>query len=148
MTCGDKLLQVYVTGSSIQLGHWKAEDDLKLSYMGDSSWQADCVLYKDEFPVKYPLGLITCRRFRIFFFITFFFLCILVLTLCSMFSYVSTCIFSFFLNIVSTYKYCQKTKAGSVSLEVGPNRELVLDSQSESPPSYISLSDGIFRVKR
>lgn len=86
---------VYVTGSSLQLGQWKASDGLKLSYMGESFWQADCVLYEAEFPVK--------------------------------------------------YKYCQKTKAGSVSLEVGTNRELVLDSASESQPCYISLSDGIFR---
>lgn len=45
-----------MTGSSLQLGQWKASDGLKLSYMGESFWQADCVLYGAEFPVKYPLG--------------------------------------------------------------------------------------------
>ncbi|KAI3984258.1 hypothetical protein MKX01_011212, partial [Papaver californicum] len=49
------------------------------------------------------------------------------------------------LNSGSTYKYCQHDKAGNISLEVGPQRELYVDSTSNDTPKYISLSDGIFR---
>ncbi|KAI3918010.1 hypothetical protein MKW92_025360 [Papaver armeniacum] len=35
--------------------------------------------------------------------------------------------------------------AGNISLEVGPQRELYVDSTSNDTPKYISLSDGIFR---
>lgn len=44
---------VYVIGSSLKLGQWKVEDGLKLSYAGDSIWQADCVMQMDDFPLKY-----------------------------------------------------------------------------------------------
>ncbi|XP_026425002.1 4-alpha-glucanotransferase DPE2-like [Papaver somniferum] len=43
------------------------------------------------------------------------------------------------------YKYCQHGKAGNISLEVGPQREIYVDSTSNDTPKYISLSDGIFR---
>lgn len=45
-------------GSSLKLGRWKVQDSLKLSYAGDSLWQADCIMQKDDFPIKYPLGLL------------------------------------------------------------------------------------------
>lgn len=50
------------------------------------------------------------------------------------------------LNSTSTYKYCRVSKVQGASLEVGPNRELVVDLASKSPPNYIILSDGTFRV--
>ncbi|PIA53200.1 hypothetical protein AQUCO_00900054v1 [Aquilegia coerulea] len=43
------------------------------------------------------------------------------------------------------YKYCQSGKTGHVSVEVGPHRELLANSTSNSQPRYICLSDGIFR---
>ncbi|XP_075638330.1 4-alpha-glucanotransferase DPE2 [Castanea sativa] len=45
---------VYVIGSHINLGKWKVQDGLKLSYAGDSIWQGDCVLRKVDLPIKYP----------------------------------------------------------------------------------------------
>ncbi|KAI8562554.1 hypothetical protein RHMOL_Rhmol03G0044400 [Rhododendron molle] len=45
---------IYVIGSSTKLGQWKVQDGLKLYYAGDSIWQADCVVQKDDFPIKYP----------------------------------------------------------------------------------------------
>ncbi|VFQ69813.1 unnamed protein product [Cuscuta campestris] len=47
---------VYVIGSSLKLGQWKVQNGVKLNYSGDSFWQADCVMGKDDFPLKYPLG--------------------------------------------------------------------------------------------
>ncbi|XP_010251909.1 PREDICTED: 4-alpha-glucanotransferase DPE2 isoform X2 [Nelumbo nucifera] len=91
----EKDASVYVIGSSTKLGMWKVEDGLKLNYAGESFWQADCVMKKDEFPIK--------------------------------------------------YRYCQSGKTGNVSVEVGSNRELSVDSTLQSPPRYICLSDGIFR---
>jgi 4-alpha-glucanotransferase len=44
---------VYVIGSPLSLGKWKIQDGLKLNYAGDSTWQADCVVQKDEFPIRY-----------------------------------------------------------------------------------------------
>ncbi|XP_068659534.1 4-alpha-glucanotransferase DPE2 [Aristolochia californica] len=44
---------VFVVGSSTQLGDWKGQGGLKLSYAGESLWQADCVIWKYEFPIKY-----------------------------------------------------------------------------------------------
>ncbi|XP_044964464.1 4-alpha-glucanotransferase DPE2 [Hordeum vulgare subsp. vulgare] len=44
---------VVVTGSNPAVGNWKAQDGLKLNYVGDSIWKANCVLRKSEFPVKY-----------------------------------------------------------------------------------------------
>ncbi|OEL17021.1 4-alpha-glucanotransferase DPE2 [Dichanthelium oligosanthes] len=41
---------VVITGSNPQLGRWRAQDGLKLSYVGDSLWKANCVLRKSEFP--------------------------------------------------------------------------------------------------
>lgn len=41
-------------GSPQKLGQWKTEGGLKLSYAGDSIWQADCVMGKEDFPIKYP----------------------------------------------------------------------------------------------
>ncbi|GAB4851804.1 4-alpha-glucanotransferase dpe2 [Ancistrocladus abbreviatus] len=45
---------VYVIGNSLKLGQWQVQDGLKLSYAGDSIWQADFVMGKDDFPLKYP----------------------------------------------------------------------------------------------
>lgn len=44
---------VYVIGSSTKLGQWKVQDGVKLSYAGESTWHADCLMRKDEFPIKY-----------------------------------------------------------------------------------------------
>ncbi|XP_006658074.1 4-alpha-glucanotransferase DPE2 [Oryza brachyantha] len=44
---------VVVTGSNPQLGNWRTQDGLKLKYVGDSIWKANCLLRKSEFPVKY-----------------------------------------------------------------------------------------------
>ncbi|KAH7511699.1 hypothetical protein FEM48_Zijuj12G0010400 [Ziziphus jujuba var. spinosa] len=35
--------QIYVIGSSSNLGQWKVQNGLKLSYSGESVWHADCV---------------------------------------------------------------------------------------------------------
>ncbi|XP_073104819.1 4-alpha-glucanotransferase DPE2 isoform X2 [Elaeis guineensis] len=86
---------VCVTGSVPQLGQWKAEDGLELSHAGGSIWRADCLMRKDDFPIK--------------------------------------------------YKYFRVSKVQGASLEVGPNRELVVELASKSPPNYIILSDGTFR---
>ncbi|KAG9454794.1 hypothetical protein H6P81_007698 [Aristolochia fimbriata] len=90
---------VYVVGSSSQLGGWK-EHGLKLSYAGESLWQADCVIWKYEFPIKYPF-----------------------------------------------HYYCQYDNAGNISLEPGPNRELIIEPAANSLPRCISLADGTFREK-
>ncbi|KAK8919301.1 4-alpha-glucanotransferase DPE2 [Platanthera zijinensis] len=45
---------VYVTGSAPQLGQWRVEDGLRLSYIGDYSWEAYSAIRKDHFPIKYP----------------------------------------------------------------------------------------------
>ncbi|KAJ0978933.1 hypothetical protein J5N97_014407 [Dioscorea zingiberensis] len=34
---------VYVTGSTSELGQWRTQDGLKLCYVGDSIWKAECV---------------------------------------------------------------------------------------------------------
>ncbi|KAL7197782.1 hypothetical protein ACSBR2_020328 [Camellia fascicularis] len=44
---------IYVIGSSVKLGRWNVQDGLKLNYAGESIWQADCVMQKDDFPIKY-----------------------------------------------------------------------------------------------
>ncbi|XP_057505875.1 4-alpha-glucanotransferase DPE2 [Actinidia eriantha] len=44
---------IYVIGSSVKLGRWKVQDGLKLNYAGESIWEADCVMQKDDFPIKY-----------------------------------------------------------------------------------------------
>ncbi|XP_038697442.1 4-alpha-glucanotransferase DPE2 [Tripterygium wilfordii] len=44
---------VYVIGSTAKLGQWKVQDGLRLSYAGDSIWQADCLIPKGDFPMKY-----------------------------------------------------------------------------------------------
>lgn len=87
---------VYVTGSAPQLGQWRVEDGLRLSYTGDYSWEAYAVVRKDHFPIK--------------------------------------------------YKYCQSSKQGGISPEIGPYRVLALDMSSNSLPKYVSLSDGSFRA--
>ncbi|KAJ6778942.1 hypothetical protein OIU74_002680 [Salix koriyanagi] len=45
---------VYVIGSTAKLGLWKVQDGLKLYYAGDSVWQADALMQKGDFPIKYP----------------------------------------------------------------------------------------------
>ncbi|XP_057249169.1 4-alpha-glucanotransferase DPE2 isoform X2 [Beta vulgaris subsp. vulgaris] len=52
----DEGTSVYVIGSPQKLGQWKTEGGLKLSYAGDSIWQADCVMGKEDFPIKYRYG--------------------------------------------------------------------------------------------
>lgn len=83
-----------VMGTASQLGLWRVQDGLKLRYAGDSVWLAECLVRRDEFPIKYKY-----------------------------------------------YKICDQ----GLSMEVGPNREMVLDLASDCLPSHISLSDGAFR---
>lgn len=49
-----ELLQIYVIGSNTKLGQWKVENGLKLSYFGESVWQAECLMQRSDFPIKYP----------------------------------------------------------------------------------------------
>ncbi|XP_057971656.1 4-alpha-glucanotransferase DPE2 [Malania oleifera] len=49
----DEGTSVYVIGSPAKLGDWRIQDGLKLSYAGESIWQADCEMRKDDFPIKY-----------------------------------------------------------------------------------------------
>lgn len=44
---------IYVIGSSVDLGKWKVQDGLKISYAGESVWQGDCLVPKGAFPLKY-----------------------------------------------------------------------------------------------
>lgn len=44
---------ICVIGSSPNLGRWKVQDGVTLSYAGESIWQADCVMQKDDFPLRY-----------------------------------------------------------------------------------------------
>ncbi|XAR48322.1 4-alpha-glucanotransferase [Bertholletia excelsa] len=89
--------QIYVIGSSMKLGKWKVQDGLKLKYAGESIWEADCLMRREDFPIK--------------------------------------------------YKYSKYGKAGNFSLEIGPNRELLVDFSASQPsqPQYIILSDGMMR---
>ncbi|KAL2480812.1 4-alpha-glucanotransferase DPE2 [Abeliophyllum distichum] len=45
---------ICVIGSPLKLGQWKVQDRLILNYTGESIWQAECVMRKEDFPVKYP----------------------------------------------------------------------------------------------
>lgn len=49
-------MQVYVIGSTSMLGQWKLQNGLKLSYAGESVWEADRVIQRGDFPIKYPFG--------------------------------------------------------------------------------------------
>ncbi|WOK96012.1 4-alpha-glucanotransferase DPE2 isoform X1 [Canna indica] len=42
------------------------------------------------------------------------------------------------------YKYCQVHESSDPTLELGPNRELAIDSQSSHPPNCVILADGPF----
>ncbi|GAV89138.1 CBM_20 domain-containing protein/Glyco_hydro_77 domain-containing protein [Cephalotus follicularis] len=44
---------VYVIGSSTRLGQWKVDNGIKLTCAGDSIWEADYVMQKGDFPIKY-----------------------------------------------------------------------------------------------
>ncbi|KAJ4706736.1 4-alpha-glucanotransferase DPE2 [Melia azedarach] len=44
---------VYVIGSTSNLGQWKIQNAFKLSYAGESIWEADCVMQRGDFPIKY-----------------------------------------------------------------------------------------------
>lgn len=48
------LLQIYVIGSNTKLGQWKVENGLKLSYVGEFVWLAECVIQRSDFPIRYP----------------------------------------------------------------------------------------------
>lgn len=130
------LMQVYVIGSHINLGKWKVQDGLKLSYAGDSIWQGDCVLRKVDLPIKYPSWCLN-HQFGI---------CMLLLAM-HITWWLPTLMFIslFILDGCSTYNYSKYGKAGNLSLETGPNRELTVGS-SKNQPRYIFLSDGMFRV--
>lgn len=45
--------QVYVLGTSGKLGKWKVENGLRLKYVGDSTWEGDCLIPKADSPIKY-----------------------------------------------------------------------------------------------
>lgn len=47
-------VQVYVLGTAAKLGKWKVENGLRLNYVDDSTWEADCLIPKADFPIKYP----------------------------------------------------------------------------------------------
>ncbi|KAL8172220.1 hypothetical protein V2J09_024024 [Rumex salicifolius] len=128
--------QVYVIGSSLKLGQWKVQDGLKLSYAGDSTWQADCMMPKSDFPLKYP-----SERFCLDISIVVFLMYIIsksskyfIILLGILFSSL-TC---------HTYKYCKYGKSKSFSDEIGANRELSFDTLT-GQPRYVFLSDGMMR---
>ncbi|KAK4272410.1 hypothetical protein QN277_020974 [Acacia crassicarpa] len=90
----EKDTSICVIGSHAQLGQWKVPNGLKLNYCGESVWQADCVIQRSDFPIK--------------------------------------------------YRYCKYDKAGNMSIENGPNRE-VSTNCSSGETKYIFLSDGMLR---
>lgn len=47
---------VYVIGNHARLGQWKVQDGLKLGYAGELVWEADFVIKRDDFPIKYKYG--------------------------------------------------------------------------------------------
>lgn len=49
----EKDTSVYVIGHPLKLGRWKVQDGLKLDYAGESIWQANSVMQKDDFPIRY-----------------------------------------------------------------------------------------------
>lgn len=49
----EKYTEIYAIGSSLKLGKWKIHDGLKLNYAGESVWQAESLMHKDDFPVQY-----------------------------------------------------------------------------------------------
>jgi 4-alpha-glucanotransferase len=59
-------VQVYVIGSTAKLGQWKVHDGLKLNYAGDSVWQADVVMQKGDFPLKYPFETFPPKQLDVF----------------------------------------------------------------------------------
>lgn len=65
-SCLHNFLQIYVIGSSAELGQWKVQNGLKLHYAGDSIWQADCAVQKDDFPIKYPWHVV---RFSMYYYL-------------------------------------------------------------------------------
>ncbi|XP_019458258.1 PREDICTED: 4-alpha-glucanotransferase DPE2 [Lupinus angustifolius] len=52
----EKDTSIYVIGSNTKLGNWKVENGLKLSYSGESVWHGECLLQRNEFPIKYRYG--------------------------------------------------------------------------------------------
>ncbi|XP_010508798.1 PREDICTED: 4-alpha-glucanotransferase DPE2 [Camelina sativa] len=44
---------IYVLGTPTKLGKWKVENGLRLNYVDDSIWEADCLIPKADFPIKY-----------------------------------------------------------------------------------------------
>ncbi|XP_022154471.1 4-alpha-glucanotransferase DPE2 [Momordica charantia] len=44
---------IYVIGSSSKLGQWEVKNGIALSYGGDSTWHADCILQNSDFPFQY-----------------------------------------------------------------------------------------------
>ncbi|XP_022874044.1 4-alpha-glucanotransferase DPE2-like isoform X1 [Olea europaea var. sylvestris] len=47
---------ICVIGSPLELGQWKVQGRLKLNYIGESIWQAECMMRKEGFPLKYRYG--------------------------------------------------------------------------------------------
>ncbi|CAK8543013.1 unnamed protein product [Lathyrus sativus] len=50
----EKDTSIYVIGSNTKLGQWKVENGLKLSYVGEFVWLAECVMQRSDFPIRYP----------------------------------------------------------------------------------------------
>ncbi|MED6204779.1 4-alpha-glucanotransferase dpe2, variant 2 [Stylosanthes scabra] len=46
-------LLICVIGSHEKLGMWKPENGLKLRYCGKSVWQAECLMKRSDFPIRY-----------------------------------------------------------------------------------------------
>ncbi|GLJ46730.1 hypothetical protein SUGI_0985310 [Cryptomeria japonica] len=44
----------FLTGSASALGNWNFKESVRLSYCADAYWKADCIIKKDEFPIRYP----------------------------------------------------------------------------------------------
>lgn len=49
----EKDTSIYVIGSNTKLGQWKVENGLKLSYVGEFVWLAECVIQRSDFPIRY-----------------------------------------------------------------------------------------------
>ncbi|MED6204778.1 4-alpha-glucanotransferase dpe2 [Stylosanthes scabra] len=49
----EKDTSICVIGSHEKLGMWKPENGLKLRYCGKSVWQAECLMKRSDFPIRY-----------------------------------------------------------------------------------------------
>eukprot|EP00252_Welwitschia_mirabilis_P024591 TRINITY_DN7346_c0_g1_i1.p1 TRINITY_DN7346_c0_g1~~TRINITY_DN7346_c0_g1_i1.p1 ORF type:complete len:954 (-),score=162.82 TRINITY_DN7346_c0_g1_i1:275-3136(-) len=47
----------FITGSASAVGNWDLGKAVRLSYLGDACWKAECPIGKEEFPIKYKYFL-------------------------------------------------------------------------------------------